>query len=107
MLTTSSQKQSKRVFLSKQSTTIGRLDTNDIQINHGYVSREHAVIKFRHGHLYVFDTSSSGTWLNGVRLNNGGRGEPLRYDDGVFCPRVCLVYSCTGLDTRLSETEKI
>ena len=97
MLTTSSAEQTDRFFLSAHSTTIGRLVENDIQIDHPYISRKHAIIKWRHGYVYVFDTSSSGTWLNGVQLENGGRGTALRYDDvrARTCPARCCICVAT------------
>ena len=105
MLTTSSAEQTDRFFLSAQSTTIGRLAENDIQIYHPYISREHAIIKWRHSHVYVFDTSSSGTWLNGVRLENGGPGTALRYDDvrARACPARCCISMTAWPPTHISR----
>ena len=80
-LSTSSGEQTTRFPLSMQRTTIGRLPSNAIQIIHRCISREHATIEFRHGHLYVHDHSSVGTWLNQTRLVRDGPGSVLRYDD--------------------------
>ena len=46
-----------------------------------FFSRQHVVIERRHGHVFIHDLSTSGTWLNRVRLVRGGRGSVLRYDD--------------------------
>ena len=80
-LTTPSGDQTTSFPLSRQLTTIGRLPENDIQILNKYISRKHATIEKRLGHVFIHDHSSSGTWLNGVRLVSGGRGAILRYDD--------------------------
>jgi len=50
---------------------IGRQPTCDIVLEHGSLSREHAVLQFRsNGSLYVFDLASThGTFLNKQRLD--------------------------------------
>ena len=80
-LTTSSGEQTTRYPLTTQFTTIGRLPVNAIQIIYCCISRKHATVELRHGHVFLHDHSTFGTWLNGARLENGGRGAALRYDD--------------------------
>ena len=80
-LTTPSGDQTTRFLLSQQLTTIGHLPENDIQITNMCISRRHATVEKRHGHVFVHDHSTFGTWLNGMRLVSGSRGSVLRYDD--------------------------
>ena len=83
-LTTLSGEETMRFPLTEQFTTIGRRFgdvTPDIQINNQCISRNHATFEKRHGHVFIHDHSTFGTWLNGVRLASGGRGAVLRYDD--------------------------
>ena len=80
-LTTLSGEQTMRFSLSKQYTIMGRELANDICINEARISRKHATIELRHGHVFIHDHSSNGTWLNGVLLVSGGRGSVLRYND--------------------------
>ena len=80
-LTTFSGEQTTRFLLLTQYTTIGRLAENDIQIPKYCVSRKHATIELHHGHIFIHDHSTCGTWVNGTRLMSGGRGVALRYDD--------------------------
>ena len=77
-LTTLSGEQTTSFPLSQHITTIGRLDENAIQIRHGCISRKHAVIELRHGHVFIHDLSTSGTWLNGVRSAREERPYGLR-----------------------------
>ena len=83
-LTTLSGEKTTRFPLSQQFTTIGRrfgVVIPDIQINHLCISRIHATIEKRHGHVFLHDHSMNGTWLNGMRVVSRGRGAVLRYDD--------------------------
>ena len=80
-LTTLSGDQFMRFPLSQERKTIGRDHENDIRIADARISRKHATFEWRHGHAFIHDHSSDGTWLNGVRLVSGGRGSVLRYDD--------------------------
>ena len=83
-LTTLSGEKTESFPLSNQFTTIGRRVGDvipDIQINDQCISRKHATIEKRHGHVFIHDHSTFGTWLNGMRLMSGGRGAVLRYDD--------------------------
>lgn len=47
--------------------TIGREPHNALQIDHAYVSRQHAHGTWRNGKLWICDTSSNGTFVNGQR----------------------------------------
>ena len=94
-LTTSSGKQAKdRFALTTQRTTIGRSLESAIRITHPCISRKHATIELRHGHVYVHDHSSNGTWLNGERLLRDGPGICLRYDDVRVCLPCALLHPC-------------
>jgi len=57
------------ITLNQEITTIGRKADNHIVINHEYVSRHHAHIRFLDGHYLLEDLHSTvGTSLNGVRI---------------------------------------
>jgi len=57
------------ITLDQEITTIGRKADNHIVINHEYVSRHHAHIRFLDGHYLLEDLHSTvGTSLNGVRI---------------------------------------
>ena len=73
----------KRIPLLTSTTTIGRVQSSLVHIDDAYISRRHAVIIKHHGHFHVRNLSrTSGTWLNGEKLELGPDGEhPLRYDD--------------------------
>lgn len=56
--------------LDKDFITIGRVDSNDIQVDHGGVSRFHCVLTARSGRVgYTVDDlgSTNGTYINGAR----------------------------------------
>ena len=44
------------------------------------VSRNHAEISVSSGHIYICDTSTNGTWVNGVRVTPGASREVLHGD---------------------------
>lgn len=57
------------IILDQEITTIGRKADNHIVINHEYVSRHHAHIRFVDGQYLLEDLHSTvGTSLNGVRI---------------------------------------
>lgn len=70
--------------------TMGRAASCDISLVHESVSRKHASIAARAGHWFLVDESSSaGTFLNGVRLTPGepsplGHGDLLRVGPWTF-----------------------
>jgi pSer/pThr/pTyr-binding forkhead associated (FHA) protein len=60
----------KRV-LQKRRCTIGRGETNDLTVNDGIASREHAVLEEKGGRFYIEDRKSkNGTLLNGQRITS-------------------------------------
>jgi pSer/pThr/pTyr-binding forkhead associated (FHA) protein len=60
------------VVLAKSQTTIGRLPTNDIQLDDGAVSSKHAVLVAEAGVFKIVDQkSTNGTYLNGERCTRG------------------------------------
>ena len=73
----------KRRPLSPSVTTIGRSATSSVLIDDTYISPAQAVIEKRNGFYYVRAVSvTSGTWLNGKKLQPGPDGEAeLHYDD--------------------------
>ena len=57
--------------ISKNETTIGRHDTNDIPIPEQTVTGKHAKILFENGTLTLVDLgSTNGTFVNGVRIRS-------------------------------------
>jgi pSer/pThr/pTyr-binding forkhead associated (FHA) protein len=67
-----------RIFpLTKDSTTIGRLDSNDVALClDPVVSRSHARILREGDRFFVVDLNSKfGSEVNGVRIDGGGRKE--------------------------------
>lgn len=75
---------------SDGQASLGRAATCDICLVHESVSRKHATIAARAGHWFIVDeTSSAGTFLNGVRLTSGepspvGHGDLLRVGPWTF-----------------------
>jgi pSer/pThr/pTyr-binding forkhead associated (FHA) protein len=60
------------VVLAKSQTTIGRLATNDIQLDDGAVSGTHALLVAEAGVFKIVDQkSTNGTYLNGERCTRG------------------------------------
>jgi pSer/pThr/pTyr-binding forkhead associated (FHA) protein len=60
----------KRV-LQKRRYTIGRGETNDLTLDDGAASREHAVLEEKGGRFYIEDRKSkNGTLLNGQRITS-------------------------------------
>ncbi len=55
--------------LDRTLLTIGRMESNDICLPHGTVSKEHATIVLEDGHWVVCDIgSTNGTYVNGERV---------------------------------------
>src|SRR5262245_61557892 len=61
----------KQVELSGERTLIGRDASNDIQIDHGRVSRHHVELRVQGGTTWLIDLGS----LNGTRVNE----RPVKY----------------------------
>ncbi len=73
--------ESREEFLSKSVTTLGRRNTNNIQIMSPIVSGQHAQIELtRQGHTITDLHSTNGTYLNGKRLEPG-KPYPLANND--------------------------
>ena len=63
---------STRIFdVQNESTTVGRIEGNDLVLNHPSVSRRHARIDRRGGTFWVIDLKST----NGVKVNGTAVGE--------------------------------
>ncbi|TMD60172.1 MAG: FHA domain-containing protein [Chloroflexi bacterium] len=60
--------------VTKTGATLGRGEENSIRLNDLSVSRRHARISYRQGGYWISDLgSTSGTWVDGTRLNAAGR----------------------------------
>jgi hypothetical protein len=67
-----------RIFPLAIFTTIGRAESNTIQVNEPYASAEHAIIAWRNGQWWLEDRGSrNGTLLNDYRVE-----EPLVVSHG-------------------------
>jgi len=79
----------REVVLSKPHTTIGRLPTNDVQLDDGSVSGKHAMLVAEAGVFVIIDQhSTNGTFLNGKRCT----GESLQDGDLIHIGRYELVF---------------
>lgn len=77
------------LLLAKPRTTIGRLPDNDIQLDDGTVSSNHAIVVAEAGVFIVIDQhSTNGTYVNGQRC----RGESLRDGDVIQIGRYELAF---------------
>ncbi|MEO5363308.1 MAG: FHA domain-containing protein [Magnetococcus sp. DMHC-8] len=77
------------VTLHKETTTIGRTETNDIPIENLAVSRAHAEIVRANGRFLLRDLgSSNGTFVNGTRVTE----HPLRDGDAVLIGKHTLLF---------------
>lgn len=60
--------------VARSGATLGRAEENTIRLNDLSVSRKHARITYRQGGYWLSDLgSTSGTWVDGVRLNAAQR----------------------------------
>jgi pSer/pThr/pTyr-binding forkhead associated (FHA) protein len=85
--------------LTKPETTMGRLSTNDIQLDDGAVSGKHALLVAEAGLYLIIDQhSTNGTYLNGERCTR----ETLRDGDVIQIGRYELVFVAPspGLEQR-------
>jgi pSer/pThr/pTyr-binding forkhead associated (FHA) protein len=77
------------LVLGKPHTTIGRLPTNDLQLDDGAVSGQHALLVAEAGVFVLIDQhSTNGTFLNGKRCT----GESLQDGDVIQIGRFELVF---------------
>lgn len=81
--------ESREEFLSKAVTSLGRRNTNHIQIMSPIVSGQHAQIELtRQGHTLTDLNSTNGTYLNGKRLEPGkphllANNDLIRFSDAL------------------------
>jgi pSer/pThr/pTyr-binding forkhead associated (FHA) protein len=81
------------VALAKPQTTIGRLATNDIELDDAAVSSNHAVLVAEAGVFLIVDQkSTNGTYLNGERCTRG----VLKDGDVIQIGRYELVFVASG-----------
>ena len=71
---------------AKSTVSLGRTHLCDIQVLQGPVSREHATLELKDGHIHLVDKSTNGTY---VRFNNGDQefihqGSMLLHGSGVI-----------------------
>ena len=84
-----------RYVLNKDDVTIGRLSSNDVQVNDSEVSRHHANIHWENGQFFIRDLgSSNGTTVNG-RLITGT--VPLRNGDVIGMGNTIFAFEGTGV----------
>lgn len=70
-------------FIPVMRRTVGQTDGNDLQLEDKSVSRFHALLLFKAGTIFVVDVlSSTGTFVNGVRLNRNEERE-IRLGDVI------------------------
>jgi pSer/pThr/pTyr-binding forkhead associated (FHA) protein/tetratricopeptide (TPR) repeat protein len=82
-------------LLDKAKLVIGRVDDNDIVVNHRSISRHHAAIVREHGHYNIVDLQSA----NGVRVNGEEYGKvELRRGDVIDLGHVRLRFVEPGED---------
>ena len=88
----------KTFYLKKNVVSIGKLNSNDLQINEGAVSRSHC--KFtRMGEVYKLSdlNSTNGTYINGRRITE----KELKVGDNITIGRTMLNY------LQINESESI
>ncbi|HVR70892.1 MAG TPA: FHA domain-containing protein, partial [Vicinamibacteria bacterium] len=69
------------------SAVVGREPTCDVVVEHGSVSRRHAVLERRGGSWFVVDQgSANGTFLDSVKVGEGAlrHGQELRFGAAAF-----------------------
>jgi diguanylate cyclase (GGDEF)-like protein len=79
----------RRYVLEKEVTTVGRGRDNDIVLASDCVSRRHARIEQRDGHIFIVDlASTNGTYINDearpVRDRKLQRGDQVKIGDVIF-----------------------
>jgi len=79
----------RRFVIDKEVITIGRGRDNDVVLPSDCVSRRHARIEQRDGHVYLVDlASTNGTYINDeprpVRDRQLQRGDQIKVGDTIF-----------------------
>lgn len=64
---------SKTITIERFPATIGRNIKNDIVVNANYVSMEHATIAYEEGKIIYLDSSTNGTFVNGIEYKKKSR----------------------------------
>ncbi|ABN54241.1 FHA domain-containing protein [Acetivibrio thermocellus BC1] len=83
-------------YILRKSVTVGRNDKNDIVIKDPFISGIHAYIMTENGTVRIKDMGSkNGTFVNGVRLNEGEE-VPLKDGDNIKIGNVKFLFVSTG-----------
>jgi hypothetical protein len=94
--------------VARSGATLGRGEENSIRLNDLSVSRRHARISYRQGGYWISDLgSTSGTWVDGTRLNAAGRltvGQKI--DVGVCRLTVALAADAPTRETVAGATRR-
>lgn len=75
------------LVVDQDRAVVGREPTCDVVIEHGSVSRKHAILERRPGGWFVVDQgSANGTFLDSVRIADGAlrQGQELRFGAAAF-----------------------
>ena len=75
------------LVVDQDSAVVGREPTCDLVVEHGSVSRKHAILERRDGGWFVVDQgSANGTFLDSVRIADGAlrHGQELRFGAAAF-----------------------
>ena len=83
--------------------SVGRNDDNDIRINSNYVGRHHCRISRRNGGLYVTDSSTNGTYINGKRIDSEYELEAL---DVIYAAEIKIIIAGNCLAVNKSSVVK-
>ena len=90
----------KSYFLNKEVITVGKLTTNDLQLNENSVSRNHCIFeKNIDGYKIIDMDSTNGTYVNGKKIKE----KPLRENDNITIGRTTLKFLIVSKDDSFTE----
>ena len=82
---------------------VGRGAEDGVLLDGPDLSREHFVLTTDGSNVYVTDTSSNGTWLNGNRLQRSARAQ-VRAEDSIEVPGYVLKVSAAVAPEKTGES---